>query len=136
MNSLTQFLGAYNSDDEENDVSEKEAANTTTTTNWTKCTDHAVGHPYYWNMETKEVTWEMPTEYHQFLETSKSQFSELPIDDYWKKGEDKNTTFFVNELTRIVTWQKPPGYKEDKISDTIETTVSLCQINIAIFNSL
>ncbi|GLV43659.1 hypothetical protein CBL_07014 [Carabus blaptoides fortunei] len=49
---------------------------------WQECFDESTGYPYYWNVETNDVTWEMPQEYRDRL-TKKSvadtQASEKPI---------------------------------------------------------
>lgn len=29
---------------------------------WRECLDESSGYPYYWHIETNEVTWEMPDE--------------------------------------------------------------------------
>lgn len=29
---------------------------------WRECLDESSGYPYYWHIETNEVTWEMPEE--------------------------------------------------------------------------
>lgn len=35
---------------------------------WKECFDDKSGFPYYWNIKTDEVTWEMPSQYKFWLE--------------------------------------------------------------------
>jgi hypothetical protein len=34
---------------------------------WQECYDSTTGYTYYWNVETNQVTWEMPPEYHAYM---------------------------------------------------------------------
>lgn len=38
---------------------------------WQECFDDTSGYPYYWNMHTNLVTWEMPPEYQAWLDKTK-----------------------------------------------------------------
>uniref|UniRef100_A0A0K8T5P4 WW domain-containing protein n=1 Tax=Lygus hesperus TaxID=30085 RepID=A0A0K8T5P4_LYGHE len=38
---------------------------------WQECYDSSTGFAYYWNVETNEVTWDMPIEYQMYLEAMK-----------------------------------------------------------------
>lgn len=78
---------------------------------WTQCTDASTGHPYYWNIVTKEVTWEIPTDYRLFLEEAAkhgSQFLKKWILCY----TDDNAPYFFNEITREISWDKPEDFTE------------------------
>lgn len=37
------------------------------TTEWQQCYDENTQHCYYWNINTNEVTWEIPAEFTQYL---------------------------------------------------------------------
>lgn len=73
---------------------------------WSQCTDAKTGHPYYWNIVTKEVTWEMPIEYQQFLECSLARNANSQ-----KKWilchTDDSAPYYFNEVTREISWEKP-----------------------------
>lgn len=73
--------------------------------------DASTGHPYYWNIVTKEVTWEIPTEYRLFLEEAAKQGSQ-----FRKKWilcyTDDNAPYFFNEITREISWDKPEDFTE------------------------
>lgn len=82
-----------------------------TFTDWTQCIDANTGHPYYWNIDTKEVTWEIPHEYKQFLDKS------ALLNPNSKKNwilcfTDDNTPYYFNESTREILWEKPSDYVE------------------------
>lgn len=73
--------------------------------------DVSTGHPYYWNIVTKEVTWEMPNEYKEFLDRAKI----LHPNDLIKWilcYTDDNTPYYFNDLTREISWVKPDGFVE------------------------
>lgn len=38
---------------------------------WQECYDSTTGYTYYWNMETNEVTWDMPPDYQSYMEALK-----------------------------------------------------------------
>ncbi|CAH1402538.1 unnamed protein product [Nezara viridula] len=44
---------------------------TAPTVAWQECYDSSTGYTYYWNMETNEVTWDMPPEYQTYMEALK-----------------------------------------------------------------
>lgn len=44
---------------------------TAPTVAWQECYDSSTGYTYYWNMETNEVTWDMPPEYQMYIEALK-----------------------------------------------------------------
>ncbi|XP_014260572.1 formin-binding protein 4-like isoform X2 [Cimex lectularius] len=46
-------------------------APTAPTNSWQECYDSSTGYTYYWNMETNEVTWDMPHEYQAYREALK-----------------------------------------------------------------
>lgn len=83
---------------------------------WTQCIDKATGHPYYWHPETKEVTWEIPVEYQAFLDQNADQLSGSNVASMWTvcltDGEEPAQRYYVNEYTRIVSWDKPVGFVE------------------------
>lgn len=91
---------------------------------WTQCTDVSTGHPYYWNIVTKEVTWEMPNEYKKFLDRAKI----LHPNDLIKWilcYTDDNTPYYFNDLTREISWVKPDGFVEpEQQKSAIEKDVS------------
>lgn len=39
---------------------------------WQECYDESTGYPYYWNMQTNRVTWEMPEEYKNYISNNAS----------------------------------------------------------------
>lgn len=73
---------------------------------WTQCTDANTGHPYYWNIVTKEVTWEMPVEYQHFLEHSLT-INSNSLKKWILCYTDDNTPYYFNEVTREISWEKP-----------------------------
>lgn len=83
---------------------------------WTQCIDQSTGHPYYWNTLTKDVTWEMPAEYEQFLQQSlQSKNSKHKQENsYTVHYTDEKVPYYVNEFTRQVSWEKPAGFVEPK----------------------
>lgn len=78
---------------------------------WTQCTDASTGHPYYWNIVTKEVTWEIPTEYRLFLEEAAKQGSQF-LKKWTLCYTDDNAPYFFNEITREISWNKPEDFTE------------------------
>lgn len=76
---------------------------------WTQCTDASTGHPYYWNIVTKDVTWEMPTEYQLFLEQS-SQRNPHSLKKWIICYTDDNAPYYFNEVTREISWEKPHDF--------------------------
>lgn len=42
---------------------------------WQECFDESTGYPYYWNVESNQVTWEMPPEYKEWLEKTSTKAS-------------------------------------------------------------
>lgn len=76
---------------------------------WTQCIDKNTGHPYFWNISTKEVTWEMPSEYEEFLR--RSALSKQPRQNKWLICySDDGTKYFFNETTREISWEQPNEY--------------------------
>lgn len=78
---------------------------------WTQCMDVSTGHPYYWNIVTKEVTWEMPNEYKEFLDRAKILHPKDLI-KWILCYTDDNTPYYFNDLTREISWVKPEGFIE------------------------
>lgn len=76
---------------------------------WTQCTDASTGHPYYWNIVTKDVTWEMPTEYQLFLEHS-LQRNPHSLKKWIICCTDDNAPYYFNEVTREISWEKPDDF--------------------------
>ncbi|XP_055377460.1 formin-binding protein 4-like [Condylostylus longicornis] len=141
-NSLSTLLGNYmsDSDNENDDVQNsnsfsKEIGNlineiggetcdkreSLPKTDWTQCMDANTGHPYYWNISTKEVTWEKPAQYEEFLNEIKRVLKKIP-DDSWAIGyaEGSETPYYLNIFTREISWQKPANFKEKKRSKKIK----------------
>lgn len=82
---------------------------------WTQCTDANSGHPYYWNIVTKEVTWEIPIEYEQFLE--QVALTNPPTFRKWILCyTDDNAPYYFNEVTREISWEKPDDFTESSSS--------------------
>lgn len=73
---------------------------------WTQCTDASTGHPYYWNIVTKEVTWEMPIEYQQFLDYSLA-LNANSLKKWILCHTDDSAPYYFNEVTREISWEKP-----------------------------
>lgn len=75
--------------------------------------DENTGHPYYWNTDTKEVTWEVPSDYQAYLDQNASVLRDPRVANMWTKYFSEDTppnVYYVNELTRIVSWNKPIGF--------------------------
>lgn len=76
---------------------------------WTQCTDASSGHPYYWNIVTKEVTWEMPIEYQQFLDQAMLRNSNV-LRKWTLCYTDDSAPYYFNEVTREISWEKPEDF--------------------------
>lgn len=137
-NSLKLLMGDYNSDSEtdEDNAKSTPAKNNNNAkatgrphhaepagfiTSWTQCIDKATGHPYYWHSDTKEVTWDIPAEYQTFLEQNADLLCDSNVSNLWTvcytEGGDEEAAqrYYVNEYTRIVSWDKPIGFVEPEI---------------------
>lgn len=82
---------------------------------WTECLDKSTGHPYYWNTKTKEVTWEIPDAYKNYLEilSKNRKYKSSDKNKYWTTCYDDNKQpYYVNKLTRVVVWEKPKEITE------------------------
>ena len=92
--------------------------------------DPSTGHPYYWNISTKEVTWEKPEEYAKYKKEIE-KFSTKLHDDYWTVGysEGNETPYYVNEYTRVVSWEKPANFKE-KVKE-VKAIISKSTTNVS-----
>lgn len=76
--------------------------------------------PYYWNIVTKDVTWEMPEEYRRFLNEAtlrNSQSHKKWILCY----TDDNAPYYFNEITREISWEKPADFVESSSSLNCDT---------------
>lgn len=71
----------------------------------------STGHPYYWNIVTKEVTWEIPNKYKEFLDRAKILHPKDLI-KWILCYTDDNTPYYFNDLTREISWVKPEGFVE------------------------
>lgn len=78
---------------------------------WTQCTDASSGHPYYWNIVTKDVTWEMPIEYQTFLEQTMLRNS-YSLKKWILCYTDDNAPYYFNEITREISWEKPIDFNQ------------------------
>lgn len=78
---------------------------------WTQCTDASSGHPYYWNIVTKDVTWEMPMEYQLFLEQTMQQNS-YSLKKWILCYTDDNAPYYFDEITREISWEKPIDFNQ------------------------
>lgn len=77
--------------------------------------DENTGHPYYWNTETKDVTWEVPADYQAYLDQNATILKDPRVTNMWtmcSSDESPANVYYVNELTRIVSWNKPIGFVE------------------------
>lgn len=94
---------------------------TTCDTNWTKCIDKNTGHPYFWNMITKEVTWEMPEDFATYLQQTANE----PKQSSWILAySDDGTQYYFNEAMREISWEKPSDYIELITKHQIENVKS------------
>lgn len=87
---------------------------------WTQCTDASSGHPYYWNIVTKDVTWEMPNEYRRFLDRSVLQNSHF-LKKWILCYTDDSLPYYFNEVTREISWEKPEEFVESCNSQSCDT---------------
>lgn len=106
---LASLLGAYNSDSE---VEEDEEF-VPQTSHWGICEDKVTKSPYYWNLETKEVTWTMPDDlltYLSYVDTHKDALLKWYGDGRWisHSGQANGSTFYLDEMYRKVSWEIPP----------------------------
>lgn len=92
---------------------------------WTQCIDKNTGHPYYWNIETKEVTWEMPAEYEQFLRNNALNITKESKKNVWVlcQPDTDTASYYFNEITREISWEKPEDYIEPIIEAIKQTNV-------------
>lgn len=87
---------------------------------WTQCTDASSGHPYYWNIVTKEVTWEIPIEYQRFLDRAVILANPNALKKWILCYTDDNAPYYFNEITREISWEKPIDFTESSINnDTV-----------------
>lgn len=95
-------------------------------TSWTKCFDKKTGHPYYWNTDSREVTWDVPAEYSKYLNCIK-QTGRLHDNKpkYWVacQTDDRDQVYYVNKISRIVSWDVPEGYDVKKSLKSIENEI-------------
>lgn len=91
---------------------------------WTQCKDVTTGLPYYYNIATKDVTWEMPHEYEQYLRYALIQYPNQLVQWTVCHTED-NSKYYFNEFTREISWEKPDDYIEPNANDTVKTTSSV-----------
>lgn len=78
---------------------------------WTQCIDTNTGHPYYWNIVTKEVTWEMPQEYEDFLKKNETIIA-TNVNKWSLCYSEDQTPYYFNDVTREISWEKPEGFVE------------------------
>ncbi|XP_034940117.1 formin-binding protein 4-like isoform X2 [Chelonus insularis] len=95
---------------------------------WQECYDESTGYPYYWHIETNEVTWDIPKELKELKESCKYQdkieanpkikTSDVPKSnkpaDPQKKNNPSNETVKTN-----LSWSKQkcdPGNSKKKLS--------------------
>lgn len=88
---------------------------------WTQCKDAKTGMPYYYNIATKEVTWDMPNEYERFLRYALIQYPNQLVQWSVCHTED-NSKYYFNEFTREISWEKPDDFIEAKTNDTVNTS--------------
>lgn len=95
---------------------------------WTKCMDENTGHPYYWNTETKDVTWEVPADYQAYLDQNATILRDPRITNMWTmcvSEDNPANVYYVNELTRIVSWNKPIGFVDPETTAIKVDTASV-----------
>lgn len=83
---------------------------------WAQCTDANSGHPYYWNIVTKEVTWEMPMDYQLFLEQA-MQRNSYSLKKWILCHTDDSAPYYFNEITREISWEKPDDFNTNPSSN-------------------
>lgn len=61
---------------------------------------------------SKDVTWDMPAEYQKFLDSNTASKRK---ENTWTTcyTDDEVTPYYVNEFTRIVSWDRPEGLLKD-----------------------
>lgn len=66
------------------------------------------------------MTWEKPEQYVNYLNYMKSVYTVLP-EDCWSVGysDDTQIPYYVNEITRVVSWEKPANFKENPAKETL-----------------
>lgn len=77
--------------------------------------DKNTGHPYYWNIDTKDVTWEVPADYQSYLDRNATALADPRVANMWTvcfADDTQTSVYYVNEFTRIVSWNKPIGFVE------------------------
>lgn len=108
-NSLSGLLAHYNSDSETEDVNDnnkldvkvdsflqeineinKPVEKKSSTVNWQECYDESTGYPYYWNVETNQVTWEIPPEYKAWLEKNNVLQNTKVVENVGKTDKQEN----------------------------------------------
>lgn len=100
---------------------------------WTKCYVKNTGHPYYWNTNTRDVTWDIPNEYKIYLKYIEDSGKLKYADNqkYWSecKSDDSNEPYYVNKITRVVSWDVPEVLKKsgggDKKSSSLRKSKSV-----------
>lgn len=133
---LAHLVGDYQSDSDNDDTEHRQGALGSVTTgewiypivliwlslngvncflDWTQCTDASSGHPYYWNIVTKDVTWEMPIEYQRLLEQVAIN-NPQSLRKWILCYTDDNTPYYFNEVTREISWEKPDDFIEPSSS--------------------
>lgn len=126
-NSLS-LIGHYNNSDSEDDNEINEtttpSVQKTISSDWTECIDKSTGHSYYWNTKTKEVTWEIPDAYKNYLEiiSKNRKYKSSDKNKYWTTCYDDNKQpYYVNKLTRVVAWEKPKEMTEPSVEKNRRT---------------
>ncbi|XP_055301960.1 formin-binding protein 4-like isoform X2 [Sitodiplosis mosellana] len=135
-----KLVGDYQSDSDNDDSEPKQRTIKNITTDWTQCTDASSGHPYYWNIVTKDVTWEMPIEYRQFLDQAVLQNSHS-LKKWILCYTDDNAPYYFNEITREISWERPADFAETiqnnsrhrstgETSESSNRTISKAKLNL------
>lgn len=92
-------------------------------TDWTQCIDAKTGHPYYWNILTKEVTWEIPDEYEKFLKHNATKYKNTSSIGKWAVCHtDGEPSYYFNAITREISWEKPADFIENLPSKQTKST--------------
>lgn len=97
---------------------------------WTQCKDPNTGLPYYYNIVTKEVTWEMPVEYERFLKYALVKYPNQLV-QWTVCHSDDNAKYYFNEFTREISWEKPEEFIEPEPSVALATETATTDNNVS-----